>query len=89
MIAISSITAASRKKAMLSPASAIHFSVTWLASQVAKPVAICSCAISTPKPADTAMMAVTMALVRTDRSTMSGSACKLICRSTNRPMMTA
>ena len=85
MMAISSITAASRKKAMLSEASASQRCWMLSAIQCAKREAICSCATRMPKPAETAMMAQTMALVRIELENSRGSIGSVSLRSTNSP----
>ena len=89
MMAISSITAASRKKAMLSAASASQRSPRFSAIQPAKRVAMPSCATRMPKPAETAMMAQTIALVRIAEAKMPGRAAGRSWRSTNRPTSSA
>ena len=63
MMAISSITAASRKKAMFRSHQLVHFSWKCVASQLASLVASCSCATRKLNPLETAMMAITMALM--------------------------
>ena len=85
MMAISSITAASKKNATFKSSSITHF--CWMLSprKVAILVASCSCATSTPKPPDTAMMAITIALIFMAAKMMRGRSLQRMRRSIHRP----